>query len=103
MRPIRLAAIFLIYLGVSLAWLVLGASVSVRTQTGFERLRPQGAGLWGGPLEQRAPVLTIAETIAHRDTKGKPFTETVDHVLVPDRSRIHVELDSDARRKGLLW
>ena len=103
MRPPRLAAIALIYLGASLAWLVLGASVSQRTQASFQRLRAQVGGLWGSPLSQRAPELTVEETVPFVDEKGKTRTRQVGHPLVPDSSAIQVKLHSDARRKGLLW
>jgi len=103
MRPPRLAAIVLIYIGASLAWLILGASVSQRTQTSFSRLRAQVGGLWGSPLGQRAPELTLEETVPFVDEKGKKRTRQVGHQLVPDASEIHVKLHSDARRKGLLW
>jgi hypothetical protein len=111
MRPSRLAVILLIFVGVSLAWLILGASVALRTETSFARLRQQVGGLWGQPLEQRAPALTIQETVpekvAVKDEKGRTRMQTisrkVDHSLVPDSSEIEVALHSDARRKGLLW
>jgi hypothetical protein len=103
MRPIRLVYIGLIYLGASLAWLILGASVSHRTQASFRRLRAQVGGLWGTPLGQRAPQLTVEETVDFVDEEGKKQTKQVGHLLVPDSSEIRVKLRSDARRKGLLW
>jgi inner membrane protein involved in colicin E2 resistance len=112
MRPTRLALIFVIFLGVSVAWLILGASVMQRTQTSFDRLREQVGGLWGTPLQQAAPALTVRETfpvkVAVKDAKGRVVrTQTVsrqeDHAISPDSSDIEVALHSDARRKGLLW
>jgi len=103
MKPGRLAAIFLIYLGVGVAWAILGASVTVRTQTSFDRLHSQVGGLWGQPLQQRAPELRVKETVTAPDQKGKPQTKEIAHNLVPDSSDIKVKLHSDARRKGLLW
>jgi inner membrane protein involved in colicin E2 resistance len=103
MKPARLAAIIVIYLGVSLAWAILGGSVTARTQTSFRRLHAQVGGLWGTPLNQQAPGLTVEETIPFTDDQGKPKTRKVYHPLVPDSSDIKVALRSDARRKGLLW
>ena len=103
MRLLRLVSILLIYLAVSAAWGILGASITVRTTHSFERLQRQVEGLWGSALEQRAPRLTVRETVTTRDRKGKQQTSTVDHRLVPDSSKIKVSLGSDARRKGLLW
>jgi hypothetical protein len=103
MRPIRLAVIFLIYVGASFAWLSLGASVAYRTQTAFSRLYQQVGALWGTPLTQRTPELRVEETVTTQDEKGKPRTKQVGHAVVPDSSDIKVKLHSDARRKGLLW
>ena len=111
MRPWRVVCVFLIYVGASVAWLILGASVWQRTDTSFDRLREQVGGLWGEPLEQRVPELIVEETypekIEVKDEKGRTTTETVmrkaEHHMVPDSSDLHVTLHSDARRKGLLW
>jgi hypothetical protein len=103
MRATRLAAILLIYLGVAVAWAILGGSVAYRTETSFDRLHSQVGGLWGEPLQQRAPELTVEETVPFVDEKGKKQAKQVGHSLVPDSSDIKVKLRSDARRKGLLW
>ena len=103
MRGTHLAVIVLICLGASIAWAILGASVSVRTQKSFDRLYSQVEGLWGTSLEQSAPKLTVEETVYYRDEKGKRKAKTVAPDLVPDSSDIKVSLHSDARRKGLLW
>lgn len=83
MRPASLAGIIVIYIGVCSAWVILGASVWQRTQTSREQLRSQVAGLWGTPLEQRAPQLTVQETVPYPDEKGRRKTKTVSHELVP--------------------
>jgi hypothetical protein len=103
MKASRLGAIVAIFLGVSVAWAILGATISLRTEQAFERLNGQVAGLWGEKLSQRAPQLIVQETVSTVNAKGKPETATVDHPLSPDSSDIKVKLDSDARRKGLLW
>lgn len=103
MRPARLAAVFVIYLGASLAWVFLGASVAYRTQNALSRLHQQVGALWGRPLAQQAPELTVEETVTAADEKGRPQSKQAGHALVPDSSDIKVRLRSDARRKGLLW
>jgi inner membrane protein involved in colicin E2 resistance len=103
MKASRLAAVLLIYLGVSAAWAILGTSVFVRTQDSLTRLRSQVTGLWGTPLEQRAPRLLIQETVHAKDKKGKVEVKEITHQVIPDSSDIKVKLHSDARRKGLLW
>ncbi len=103
MKASRLAIIFVIYVGVSLAWAILGGTVSMRTQESLGQLRSQVTGLWGTPLEQKAPNLIIRETVPKRDEKGKIKHEEVCHDIIPASSDIKVTLHSDARRKGLLW
>lgn len=103
MKPLRLASIFLIFVCVSLAWAILGTSVTLRTQDSLSRLESQVTGLWGTPLVQQAPKLTIEETIQTKDAKGKIQQKIVSHNLAPDSSDLKIRLNSDARRKGLLW
>lgn len=103
----RLVAIAFIFIGASIAWLLLAESVSSRTQSSLTELHEQVAGLWGTTLRQQAPTFSVQETATYyvidehdrRVKKTKPvYTE-----LVTDSSNIEVSLHSDARRKGLLW
>ena len=103
MRAGRLAAVFLIYLGVAVAWAILGGSVAYRTETSFHRLYSQVGGLWGQPLEQRAPELSVKEVVPAPAEEGQPQTREIVHDLIPSSSDIQVKLPSDSRRKGLLW
>ncbi|NIM06573.1 MAG: hypothetical protein GTO55_09070, partial [Armatimonadetes bacterium] len=103
MKASRLAVIFVIYVGVCLAWAILGGTVSMRTQESLGRLRSQVAGLWGSPMEQKAPNLMVRETVPTKDDKGRIKNKEVRHDVIPDSSDIKVTLHSDARRKGLLW
>ena len=103
MRPGHLAGIILIYVGAALAWVILGASVYQRSNDAETKLRSQVEGLWGTPLEQRAPAFAVEETTKTRDDKGNQQSKTVSHPLVPQSSDIKVSLSYEPRRKGLLW
>ncbi len=107
MRAVRIVAIAFIFMGASLAWVILGASVSSRTDASLRELHEQVAGLWGSELNQYAPTLTIQETETYYETddKGKRTRKTrlVYTQMVPDSSEVKVSLKSDIRRKGLLW
>ncbi|MBC7226992.1 MAG: inner membrane CreD family protein [Thermoflexales bacterium] len=87
----RLVAIIFIFVCTSVAWAVLGGSISYRTYSGYNTLGQQVAELWGAPHTQMAPTI---------------------HLAVPGRAPIPGELESSNiqvdfhlqhRRKGLLW
>lgn len=103
MRASYVAGVVFVYAVISLAWALLGGSVTARTERGFQELRDQVAGMWGSPQTQRAPTLELEETVPYTDEKGRRQTRTEVTKLVPDSSEIKVNLHSDARRKGLLW
>ncbi|NLO73370.1 MAG: cell envelope integrity protein CreD [candidate division WS1 bacterium] len=103
MRSGQIAGLVFVYILISLAWAILGSSVTVRTENSFKELREQVAGLWGSPMKQRAPDLQVQETVSYTDGKGNRQTRTESTALVPDSSDVKVSLQSDARRKGLLW
>jgi len=107
MRVGQIVAIVFIFAGASVAWLVLGLSVSERTNESLQQLREQVAGLWGTPLTQYTPDLKVqeTETYTEEDAKGNKVKKTrlVYTELVPQSAEIKVSLVSDARRKGLLW
>lgn len=107
MKAGRIAAICVIFVGASIAWIIVGATVSERTTNSFRELHNQVSGLWGSPLAQQAPGLSVQETEKYWETddKGKRTQKTryVYTALTPNSSDLKVSLDSDMRRKGLLW
>ncbi len=103
MRTSHIGWVFLIFVGTSIAWSILGATVSTRTEGSLQQLRSQVGELWGQPLHQQAPTFTIQETVYYRDNKGKRQSRYVYHDVIPESNDITVKLNSDARRKGLLW
>jgi hypothetical protein len=87
----HLGALVLIFVGASIAWLILGGTLVQRT--GDSDTEQQGAlsGQWGTTQVQQAPQ--VSALVA----SGKS-------VAVPIRaSNIAVALDLVQRRKGLLW
>lgn len=83
----------------TIGWMILGATIGVRTEASDASQRDLLAAIWGSEQVQPAPVFAF-ETIRY-DKKGKPV---VDHaVAAPVSSRIAVDLALDPRRKGLLW
>jgi len=83
---LRLAAITLIFLCTSVAWMILGGTIAWRTDENSGRLRGSVTSLWGAPHAQKAP-----------------FAETQMFSTPPDSSDIRATVDLEYRQKGLLW
>lgn len=87
----RVIAIVFIFFCVSIAWIVLGSSVSFRTAQGHSDLGQQVEQLWGSEHQQLAPQVSVT----------LPDGERQDLELAS--SEITVDLSLDQRRKGLMW
>jgi hypothetical protein len=87
--PSRLVAIALIFIGASVAWLILGATLVQRTQDSDSSQRSRLSAQWGSSQTQQAPIV-VTDT---RNATPLPFQS----------SRIDVQLNMEQRRKGLLW
>lgn len=79
-----------IFLCVTAAWFILGASIGERTRQAGDGLAPKVEAAWGAPQQQNAPEATSGT--------DKSFL-----TLPVERSRIRVALDLEQRQKGLLW
>lgn len=106
------AGIIAVFLLATLGWMMLGASVSMRTTDADRTLRTRVGQLWGTPLEQAAPtaqvlvkrLVTTTEKTEDGTTTRQVTKECTDRkpaALIA--SDIDVELHLDQRRKGLLW
>jgi hypothetical protein len=107
----KILAIIGIYLGASVAWMILGVSMTARTDqrdnTGGEAVE----ALWGGPHRQAPPqaALLVKEQVPVPAAKGvgpnKETYKTVTHQvpLSLEGSDVQVDLKSEPRQKGLLW
>ncbi|HEY5957973.1 MAG TPA: inner membrane CreD family protein [Polyangiaceae bacterium] len=111
----RLLAIGFIWLGCTLAWVILGSTIVSRTNDVGNSLDSQVHSLFGPPGRQLPPTGTfnvnevVKETVTTTPNGGLPVQQVVERVklvpqsLVLDRSNIEVEFDLQHRKKGLLW
>lgn len=112
----RMTAIAAIYLFVTLAWIVLGNSVAVRTHSTDRQLKQEVSALWGSTQTQVSPQAVFAweETVEDTQTVEDAVTHEKKVVtrssrvgrerpVILDRSLVEVDFRLDQRRKGLLW
>jgi len=106
----NIAAIVVIFLFTTCAWMILGASVAARSDSADSGLSKDVQSNWGSPQQQSPPAAFTSHTV-HQTVQemqnGTTTTKTVDRVvntpLPVEQSRIRVALDLDQRQKGLLW
>lgn len=112
-RIFWLAAIFCI---TSAAWFILGGVMDARTNQQQHELSGKVADLWGSPQHQSAPTVrfhwpveeTITELVPNHEGAGfiqreRVVTRMQGEDVHLTSSTLDVDLDLDARRKGLLW
>ena len=106
----KLSAIIFIYICIVVAWIILGSTVLVRTNTQHYKLKDAVGQLWGTVQVQKAPSVyyeTKRNVESKRVEGGKTIrefqTETLTNYLPLKSSRINVSLDLQHRKKGLLW
>jgi hypothetical protein len=104
------AGIVLVFVVATVGWMVLGASVSMRSTASDASLRAQVGQLWGTPLTQQAPTasFTLTKHVTSVETTPRgtvAHSEEVQESLpVPlVASEVTLDLHLDQRRKGLLW
>jgi inner membrane protein involved in colicin E2 resistance len=106
----RVAAILVIFLCSTIAWVVLGGTIMSRTYSSGSSLQQRVASTWGSPQVQRPPAVSYT-VVSYREAEsledGKKVVRKVEvkeqRQLSLDGSRIDVGLDLDPRQKGLLW
>ncbi len=106
----NIAAIVVIFLFTTFAWMILGASVVARSDSADSGLSKDVQSNWGSPQQQSPPIAFTSHTVpkevtetVNGTTTTKVVDETVDTPLPVEQSRIRVALDLDQRQKGLLW
>jgi inner membrane protein involved in colicin E2 resistance len=106
----RISAIVFIFLCTTLAWGILGATISFRTEHAGSTLYGRVASSWGAPQQQALPEIKYvwqeSQTVTAEEN-GKRITrqekrERSAPVSI-DTSRVNVRLHVDYRQKGLLW
>ncbi|HPO16185.1 MAG TPA: inner membrane CreD family protein [Candidatus Hydrogenedentes bacterium] len=92
MNTQRIIAITLIFLVACAAWMNLGNVTAKRSIDSSGRLGPHVEALWGAPLVQEGVSLTA-------EIPGNPKGRCV----LPAKNIITVTLETDYRKKGLIW
>lgn len=93
LTPSRLAAIALIFICTTIAWMVLGSAITSRTQhSSAESCASVDKG-WGPAQEQEQPTIWY---LSPTGEKGR-------RVIQPAMSDIKVALNYEPKKKGLLW
>jgi hypothetical protein len=106
----RLIAIVFIFAATSVAWLILGGTITLRTNSTDGRLRGRVQSIWGAPQVQAAPYATydvptrFTEKITENGQQRILERTRVDaRVVRPEATSAVVELRNEYRKKGLLW
>jgi len=106
----RIGALVGIFICASVAWMVLGTTIFVRTNDLGPELNSKVASSWGSPQEQKQPSVSYQwkeEQVTAAEENGKSVNK-VQNVTrsmgAPIQStRVGADLHLDYRQKGLLW
>lgn len=102
----RIIGIIAIFGLTSIGWFILGGVTSMRSHDTGRNLEGEIHELWGRMQTQQAPRFTFHREQIRRSTRdGVLYEETYlePETSRPDRTRVDVALELDARRKGLMW
>jgi len=111
----RYVVLGVVWAGCTAAWMLLGATLLVRSGETSSALVNEVHQLWGPPLDQVAPGAQYTEQRAReerrtlQDANGRPYESVLQrmedvHVPVPLVStQARVSLVLEHRQKGLLW
>jgi len=106
----QIAALVFIFICTTIAWMILGATITSRTDSSNEQLQGHVASTWGTPQEQSPPTAAYTR-IELRNVPRKENGKTVVRsekieTEIPVKltsSRVQVDFHLDPRQKGLLW
>lgn len=112
--PVRIIGIVFVFIVASIAWMILGGTMGSRTSDVSSRLDGAVDNLWGSGQDQRPPDFvfhwtTEREEVRSETTNGKlvkvrnTIVEQHQKLMPAESTTIDVKLDSDMRRKGLMW
>jgi hypothetical protein len=106
----QILALAFIFVCTSIAWVILGETISSRTYGSNEQLQGRVGSTWGTAQQQSPPTATYTTADVVNTTtveNGKVIVHsTNEHWQVPmpvEASRIRVNLHLTPRQKGLLW
>ncbi|MBK8255830.1 MAG: inner membrane CreD family protein [Polyangiaceae bacterium] len=100
----RLIAIFVIWLGCAVAWVVLGSALVVRSGEASSEITSEVQKLWGPPMQQMPPQVfkhQAPAVVVEQGASRENLTPAPEVALAG--SNIAVRLDLTHRQKGLLW
>ncbi len=111
---LRILGIAVVFIGASIAWLILGGSMGSRTTSVGERLEGAVNDLWGTSQTQQPPDMTFhwtteREEVRNETSNGKvvriknTIKEEHQQTMGIDATAIDVDLKSKLTRKGLMW
>lgn len=106
----RILFVLLIFICVSIAWLILSGTIYQRTNQADSGLRSKVAGVWGAEQQQAAATMAIVR-IEKREVEGvidgKKVKNVVEERVVTPieliQTRAEARIDLEPRQKGLLW
>ena len=110
----RFLAIAVIWLGCTVAWMILGGTLNLRTSSLSGSLSSEVNALWGPPGQQAPPLAKYQKTVLTEEVtvEQKPEGNSkkivqhetkVDVPLTLDSSNVHAKLTLEQQRKGLIW
>jgi len=103
----RIAALAFIFVCTSMAWIILGSTMFIRSDSPrASDLKSRVAASWGTTQTQPPPTAIYSyEVVTTRDTdKGPQKVTSTQTASIPiDSSRIDVAINLAHRQKGLLW
>ncbi len=114
----KIAALIVIFIGTSIAWIILGSSNLIRTETASSSLKYGMQSMYGDKLVIDSP--TVYAKVAQEEAdivfkedyneevriiplETKETTETVTQYARLDSSDIKIDVVLDRRKKGYLW
>lgn len=110
----RFLAIVVIWLGCTVAWMILGSTLNLRTSSLSGSLGNEVNALWGPPGRQAPPLakyqrteLTEEVTVEQKpEGNSKKIVQHATKVNVPltlDSSNVRAKLALEQQQKGLMW
>ncbi len=94
MSAVKIFLVVLIFIVASVAWLVLGQSITRRTQVSEKKLGQDVERMYGPRIVQGAPGVAVMAP----QTDGAEFRQRP-----PDASDIEVTFEHENRYRGLIW
>ena len=106
----QILALAFIFVCTTIAWMILGSTISSRTYGANEQLQGHVSSTWGTSQEQSPPTAhyIVTEPTSSTTVENGKIVVHNDKVerripLALESSRIRVKIDLDPRQKGLLW